>query len=426
MICAVITGPSVIDAKRQMQTALPYADMFEWRVDLFDFMPDLPLRDSVKKPLLITTRKEWDQYASLNPEYMDFDHAFHAFESFHARFPRIQRVCSYHNFHETPEDLDALYALLQIKPAEHYKIAVQAQKPQDALRFLLFMQQKSLIGISMGPFGQITRTLAPLFGAPWTYALAEEGELSQLGLLTAKELATTYRYHAHQSDTAIYGLIGDPVKHSIGHLWHNDYFCKQALNAIYVKLPIPIAELSESLDLIRALPFKGLSVTMPLKQAIVPLVDALDPDSHAIQAVNTLHFDKGHIQACNTDGAGALNALMKHGLKAGDQLVLLGRGGAARAIHHEATKRGIHTTLLGRDQMQLPLPAHHAFVNCTPLEFPCTQKQFLPSAIVMDIRVSQEPSPWLTQAAAAGCRTLDFREMFIEQALLQQQFWQSR
>lgn len=424
MICTVITGPSVEEVKRQMAVAAPHADMYEWRVDLFDFIPDLPLRSSVQKPLLITARGGWFDLAKLNPTYMDFDHSFLQFEDFHAQFPHIQRVCSFHDFEKTPEDLDRLYLSLQEKPAEHYKMAVRAQKPQDALRFMLFLQRqkKPIIGISMGPFGQLSRTLAPLFGSPWTYALAEEGELSKLGLLTAKELAITYRYHAHNRDTSVYGLIGDPVTHSIGHLWHNDYFCKHVINAIYVKLPVPIDDLAISLDLIRALPFKGLSVTMPLKQAVLPCVDSIDPDGQQIGAVNTLSLDMGYVQACNTDGAGALNALMKHGLKEGDQLVLLGRGGAARAIHHEAKKRGIHSKLLGRDEIQRELPNYHALVNCTPLEMP--NSRFLPNTIVMDIRVSKEPSAWLKLAAEAGCRTLDFREMFIEQAQLQQNFWQ--
>lgn len=423
MICAVITGPTIEDVKRQMATALPHTDMYEWRVDLFTFTPDFHLRETVKKPLLITTRKDWFQLAILKPEYMDFDHAFPELEAFHAQFPHIQRLCSYHNFVETPEDLDALYAEMKSKPAEHYKIAVHAQKPQDALRLLIFLQKhQPLICVSMGPFGQMSRTLTPIFGSPWTYALSEEGELSQLGLLTAKELATTYRYHALNRDTSIYGLIGDPVTHSIGHLWHNDYFCKQKINALYIKLPVPIEELSESLDLIRALPFKGLSVTMPLKQAVLSCVDSTDPDSQEIGAVNTLSLDKGHIQACNTDGAGALNALIKHGLKEGDLLVLLGRGGAARAIHHEAKKRGIHSKLLGRDEIQRELHPYQALVNCTPLEMPCVH--FLPNTIVMDIRVSKEPSTWLQKAAEAGCRTLDFRKMFVEQAILQQKFWQ--
>jgi 3-dehydroquinate dehydratase/shikimate dehydrogenase len=159
----------------------------------------------------------------------------------------------------------------------------------------------------MGEDGTSTRILAPLVHSGFCYCPVDES--SAPGQLGAETLRKVYNFARLDEDTAVYGLLGDPVGRSAGHIYHNGRNALHSCNAVYVKWRIPREESGQAVALLHRLGVRGLSVTMPLKEAVMPFLASIDEAGQAIGAVNTLKACAGGYSATNTDGAGALNAL---------------------------------------------------------------------------------------------------------------------
>ena len=150
-------------------------------------------------------------------------------------------------------------------------------------------------------------------------------------------------------ETKIFALIGSPVNHSIGHIFHNEYFRRLNINALYVKWDINQHELAEAVPLLKKL-VSGLSVTMPLKEKIFPYVDKIEPEAQKIGAINTLSLSlENNIWiGSNTDGLGAIKAL---GVPIkGKTIAILGASGAARAIIYTAVCFGANVLIFNRNK----------------------------------------------------------------------------
>ena len=454
MISVVIKGPSFKEAHDQITKALPYADLIELRLDCFkelDLEAIKQLRSEFSIPMIFTLRSQSHggiytksednrlldirRLASLKPEYFDLEtHVAPGFldEMIHLD---IRLIYSYHNFKETPDDLEALYQEMRKRPAAYYKIAVMASNCLDALRLMTWAKYSKgpLIAISMGYHGQISRILSPLIGSPITYAgLEDEGAPGQL---SAKTLIERYHYRSLTPQTALYGLIGNPVTQSVSDKTHNSL----GLDIVYVKLEVKPEELPQFLKYAKELSFRGLSVTMPLKETILPYLDEINQKAAEIGAVNTLSFEEGKIFGFNTDADGALNALEKEGAVSCKEIVIIGAGGASKAIAYEAIKRGAKVTIVNRDASKAKALAEHLgctgkelheipasydiLINCTPSPLPIRPEAILPKTLVMDIAVRPEESPFLKEAKEKGCRTIPGYQMFIEQALGQFDLW---
>ena len=148
-----------------------------------------------------------------------------------------------------------------------------------------------------------------------------------------KTFIETHRIKSCNRDTAIYALLGNPVSQSVGHIFHNNKFNEKKLNARYVKIQLCNDELKIFFELIKELPFKGFSVTMPLKKEVVEYLD-----SASFKAINTLRVRGHRLEGINTDGKGAIEAISQGDSTQNKSLLLLGAGGAASAIAHEASK----------------------------------------------------------------------------------------
>ncbi|MFZ4077176.1 MAG: shikimate dehydrogenase, partial [Legionellaceae bacterium] len=248
--------------------------------------------------------------------------------------------------------------------------------------------------------------------------------------------------------TKIYALLGDPVSMSVGHILHNKSMLLLQENAVYVKLQVTPTHLPSVLTLCRALPFFGLSITMPLKETLVPYLDTIDPSSAAIQAINTVTRHQDTFIGYNTDGTGALDALAQHLVLEQQVIVILGSGGAARAIAYEALQRRAKVIILGRtldkalalsETLECEGGALHTLGNLTysvlintlPLnaytEEKVTQilkdRPLTSQVVAMDIVYQPILTPFLKHAQAMGCRCIFGYEMYIKQALLQIKLW---
>ncbi|MCH9609326.1 MAG: Shikimate dehydrogenase (NADP(+)) [Chlamydiales bacterium] len=398
MLCSTLKRDSplaLIDANES-------ADLVEFRLDLSPSLKRLRKRAHI--PVIFTCHEVSDELVALKPDYIDLPFSASK-EQFQAIPPSIKRICSFHDFEKTPDDLDAIYEQMREKRADYYKVATFANTTLDALRMLNFIRRTNVIGVAMGELGQITRILAPILGSPWTYAPTSLDQKTAKGQMSIAELKGIYHTHLHTSQTALYGLIGDPVLQSLSHRTHNFVFEHFGIDAVYVKMLIEKGELTEALPLLEKIGFRGLSITMPHKEAIFP------------SPTNTLTFSKGAVGS-NTDGLGALDALERKISVRGKEIAILGAGGSAKAIVSEAQKRGAKAHLYHRCFPKTT--SYDILINATPADLKLDPPS---SALVMDLRVSEEKSPFLMRAEEKGCVTIEGVEMFKHQAIYQFEQW---
>jgi shikimate dehydrogenase len=156
-------------------------------------------------------------------------------------------------------------------------------------------------------------------------------------------------------DTAVTGIIGRPVAHSLSPALQNAAFAALGLNWVYVALDVDPEELVPALRGVRVLGFRGLNVTAPHKLAAATLVDRLDGTAAALGLVNTIVFARGETVGHSTDGAGFLAACKDHGveIEPGLRAVVVGAGGAGMSISHALLERGARVVLANRDARRL-------------------------------------------------------------------------
>ncbi len=442
MLFASIPDPSLL---RQLP---PQVNGIEFRLDLFpalDFSRLRRLIASSSLPLLFTLRKTSqgggfskseeerelliERLLSLRPPFFDLEADMRPqfLQQLPQKYPQTRFILSAHHFEQRLPDLESIYRSMTRFEAHAYKLACLCPLASDALQLLLFAKGKPrLSAVCLGANAEFARVLSPVFGNELNYASVREGDKTAAGQLCVTELTEIYRYSNLNSQTALYGLIGDPVDKSQGHLYHNAVFEKRALNAVYVKMRVQEEELPTFLPLAKAAGFTGLSITTPLKEKILPHLNTLDKEAEQIGAVNTLLLTEGQWCGLNTDGKGALDALEKRGAMQGKKIALIGTGGVAKAIAFEAKKRGAFVEIFNRTTKtaleQLP-SSYDLLINCTSHPLPISGQNISPSTLVMDVSYFLSETAFLLEAKKRGCQTLNGQEMFLNQAALQTEIW---
>jgi len=149
--------------------------------------------------------------------------------------------------------------------------------------------------------------------------------------------------------TRLCGVIGDPIEHTMSPAMHNAAFAQMGLDYVYVTFKVRKEGLGRAIDGMRGLNIRGLSVTIPHKVTVIPLLDKLDPLVEKIGAINTITNDDGVLTGYNTDAGGFLQALLVRGIEPrGKKIVILGAGGASRAISFILAERGARLVILNR------------------------------------------------------------------------------
>lgn len=259
--------------------------------------------------------------------------------------------------------------------------------------------------------------------------------------------------------TQFCGVIGNPVGHSLSPAIHNAAFQKLGLNFVY--LAWQVETIGEAIKGLRALGnFRGASVTTPHKVAALPFLDHVEGTAQRIGAINTIVAEKGELTGYNTDATGALRALRENGVELkGRRIVVLGSGGAARAIAFALAAESLadKLTLLGIEDLERTtlaqdvrsqatlvvedfhldettlrrvLPDAQVLIHCTPVGmFPKADTTCVPASLlhadlsVMDIVYNPSETRLLTDAKRAGCRMIPGLEMFLNQAVTQFELW---
>ena len=261
------------------------------------------------------------------------------------------------------------------------------------------------------------------------------------------------------TETQLCGVLGHPVKHSLSPAIHNAAFQHLGLN--YVYLAFPVEDVPHAIHGIRALGnLRGFSVTIPHKVSVMSHLDTIEPTARHIGAVNTIVKSDNALSGYNTDASGALLALQHAGVDlAGKRVVIVGSGGAARAIAFGlalASPAG-RLTILGieeeerrtlarnlREGATLPIEDHpldantlepalaqaQVMIHCTPvgmdpdIDQTCVPQRFFhPDLTVMDIVYNPLDTRLLQEAREAGCPTIRGLEMFLHQAVAQFELW---
>ena len=206
------------------------------------------------------------------------------------RFKDVKRIVSYHNLREVPADLERIHERMCQQDADVVKLAVTAQHPVDNLRVLKLLAKPAMptVAFCMGDLGIPSRILGAKFGAPFTYAAFNKERGIAPGILSYEELKRIYHYGRINTETKIFGVIGDPVAHSLSPLIQNAAFQALGINGIYVPFRVPRASLEDVLKQFERLPVQGYSVTIPHKEAAASLAQEKDAAVELTHAANTL------------------------------------------------------------------------------------------------------------------------------------------
>jgi 3-dehydroquinate dehydratase/shikimate dehydrogenase len=378
---------------------------------------------------------------------IEIESAENCIEKLEALRSQARLVISYHNYGGTPP-LDAVMRRMTRIPADGYKIVTTAKKPSDNARVLALAKAHAktpTIVLAMGETGFPTRVLSPAAGGLYTYAAPNSAEGTASGQICAHQLRHLYRVEKFTRDARIYGVIADPVRHSISPAVHNRAFQARRADAVYLPFLVKPAQLKDFFILAEKLPLAGFSVTIPHKQKILRYLDLVDPLARRIGAVNTVWRKAGKWRGTNTDADGVIRPLERH-LRLGKTSVLLvGNGGAARGAAYALKAAGVKLALTGRniDRVRAlakacdaePLTRDQAgarmfdvLVHSTPLGmFPkveqCFFEEKIPAKLVFDMVYNPLDTLLVRMARDQGATIIRGLEMFLEQSSRQFEIW---
>lgn len=370
-------------------------------------------------------------------------------------------ILSAHNFRGRFDDILKLYRhILTLYPAAIPKLVYTANHINDCFEAFDLLRTTSgeRIVFCMGQAGLISRIITKKLGGLVTFASVDDRTATAPGQLTIGQLRELYRHNDIKPDTELFGVIGNPIAHSLSPAVHNACFADTKLNKLYLPLLVEGGkeEFDSFLNNILArnwLAFRGISVTIPHKENALNYVKAkqgfIEPLADKIGAANTIIISKdGRLKAYNTDCAGALDAITaalnvsEAGLN-NLSVAIIGAGGVARAIVAGLGDAGAKITIYNRtvkrgEDLAAEFGCRFAplnelknvdaklLINCTNIgmhpnidETPIPQQYLKKDMAVFDTVYNPAETLLLKQAKETGAKTIDGLSMFINQAAAQ-------
>ena len=359
---------------------------------------------------------------------------------------RAALLLSFHDFHATRR-LEEKLGQMSAYPADFYKIVTTATSLYDNVLMMKFLEKsgdRRLVGLCMGEQGIISRILGVRAGSVFTFGALSEGERTAPGQITAQELRSTYRIDQVDAATRVYGVVGDPIAHSLSPVVMNTALRRENVNAVY--LALHAKTLKDLLACVRDIPIHGISVTMPYKEAILEHLDNTDSHTTKIGACNTVvRAQDGKLYGFNTDSAGVIRPLEQRMNLEQAKVLVLGAGGAARAAVFGLKERGAEVYILNRStapaqklarqakartvkRVDLRKTSFDVLINATPVGMGNSRESLLNeneinARWVFDMVYDPMETRLVKLAKAKGAEVIPGIEMFVHQAARQFEIW---
>lgn len=253
--------------------------------------------------------------------------------------------------------------------------------------------------------------------------------------------------------TKVVGVIGHPIEHSMSPPMHNNAYKQLGMDYVYVAFHVMPENIEKLIDSCKALDIKGLNVTIPHKTAVIEYLDEIDPTAEKIGAVNTIQFKDGIAKGFNTDGLGAVKSLQKYTALEGKNVLIIGAGGASRAISFTLLNENItslvianrsrdnacnlienikkHTNFEGISYIDINDTSEimddvDIIINTTPIgmypndnvDAPIKTDRINERHVVMDIIYNPLETVFLRQSRLNGAKTINGTSMLINQGLV--------
>ena len=363
--------------------------------------------------------------------------------------PPEKRVISWHGPAPDLDGLKAVFERMAATPALLYKLVPTAAQPGDEIPPLLLLAslgRRDVAAFAAGPGGAWTRLVAPRLGAPVVYGAFGEVPGAP-GQISIERLKRDYLLPELPRIEALFGLVGNPVTHSLSPRIHNTAYRTLGIPAVYLPFHtdsfgdfwLEVVE-NATLEVI-GLPVRGLSITAPFKEAAEAVAGAESPLVELIGAANTLVWNQGVWEAEATDPDGVVLPLRDRGLDIGAmEAAVVGAGGAGRSAAAGLARAGARVTIFNRDPERGRSAADHLKVPFLPLSnldpsrfdllvnatslgrgeadpLPFAVDALRKGAVVIDlVYLVDRPTRLLTEAAAGGALAIDGREVLVDQA----------
>jgi shikimate dehydrogenase len=246
------------------------------------------------------------------------------------------------------------------------------------------------------------------------------------------------------ASTRLFCVLGNPISHSRGPLAHNQAFADHRIDAVY--LAFAPTDIRQAMNAVRQFNICGVSITIPFKQTVIPCLDQIDDQAAAIGAVNTVVNRDGRLYGYNTDSRAAVTPLKEAGI-AGKTVLVIGAGGAARAVAFGIHENNGQLTITNRSQdkgralaalydadfvpmdrishLRPDIVINTTSMGMTPHEnvLSCPADCLTPATLVMDVVYTPLETRLLKVARQTGCRVVDGLTMFVAQAAAQFELW---
>jgi 3-dehydroquinate dehydratase / shikimate dehydrogenase len=355
-----------------------------------------------------------------------------------------RHLASAHFFRSMPANPKRVARSLAQKGPDAIKIAARCDSLVAALRLLRVTgAARSVVAVPMGDVALPARVLSLRHGSALAYAPVENATAP--GQVPLDDFLRLYRADCVTRRTSVYGVIGDPIAHSLSPQMHNAAFQTRHIDAIY--LPFLVHHLPDFLASLGSIGISGFSVTIPHKQAILRHLDGCDPLARAIGAVNTVVVRGGRkLYGYNTDYVGVLRTLESRMPLPGSRVLILGAGGAARAVAFALAQAGASVCVCARRAQMARLLARavgghaveksllrreffDAIVNTTPVgmyphvaQSPVRGRD-LNCRLLFDTIYRPHVTRLMQLAARRGIETVSGLEMFVAQGIAQWEIW---
>lgn len=457
-LCVTVMGQTMEELRRARDAAAG-ADLVEVRLDGVDRPDAAGALEGRLRPVIVTCRPrseggrfdgdEHDRRKILldaitaGAEFVDLELR----AEFTSELLRLRRgrgvIVSSHVFGVPPRDIPESVRSLRSSGAEVIKFAYEAHSLSDTLPLFDVCTHEGLqdgpsqdhVLLAMGPSGTATRVLAARLRNRWTYA----GDAVAPGQIPATTLLGEYGFRRIRPDADLYGVVGNPVAHSLSPAMHNAGFAERGMNAAYLSLHASDAD--DFVRFARAMKMRGASITAPFKVAMMDRVDEFDALAAEVGAINTLHVSGGRWMGSNTDVFGFVAPLKGRMALKRTRAAILGAGGAARAVAVALKREGADVLICARRSEEArdvaslvgvkagifppPPGTWDVLVNATTGGSVASPMEgvTLDGEIVFDLVYSPAETPLMAQGRDAGCWTIGGIEMLIGQAERQFELW---